>query len=269
MKRVVISILEILLYVAVAVFALTPLLWGLKISLAPAQDLKIIPSSLTLEHYRKLLQKKEVIIYFFNSMKIALGALAIVFPVSLTAAYGLARYKFKGRVFLGVSFLILPMLPATAILVPLVSYFNRLGLYNTLLSVTIVHSIFNMPLAIWMLRNFIINTPVTIEEAAMIDGLNPLQTLFRITLPMIAPGIVSVLVYVFINCWNNYTYSYALTTSQSYRVLSQGVLSFLGSWGTYWGGLTAIGIITLIPPILLFLIFQKWFVAGMFGESLK
>jgi len=202
-------------------------------------------------------------------MKITLGAIAIVFPVSLTAAYGLARFKFRGRNFLGLSFLILPMLPSTAILVPLVSYFNKLGLYNTLFSVTLVHSIFNMPLAIWMLRNFIINTPVAIEEAAMIDGLSPFQTLFRITLPMIAPGIVSVVVYVFINCWNNYTFSYALTSSQSHRVLSQGVLSFLGSWGTYWGGLTAIGIITLIPPIVLFLIFQKWFVAGMFGESLK
>ena len=269
MGKAIKNILWFFVYIFIALFALFPLLWGLKLSLTPRYDLGIIPSSLTLEHYKGLLQKKEVWVYFFNSMKVALGAISIVFPISLLAAYSLARYHFKGRDVLGFSFLMIPMLPSTAILVPLVSYFNTLGLYNTLFSVILVNAIFNLPLAIWMLRNFITNIPVTIEEAAHIDGLNSIQTLFYITIPMIAPGIVSVVVYVFINCWNNYTFSYALTTSASHRVLAQGVLCFLGSWGTYWGGLTAIGIITLIPPILLFLIFQKWFVAGMFGESLK
>lgn len=258
-----------IIYVAVGLFALFPLLWGLKISFTPNHDLGLIPSSLTFEHYKGLFQKKEIWIYFFNSMKISLGTIGITFPIALLAGYSLARYKFLGRQFLGIGFLLLPMLPITAILVPLVSYFNKLGIYNTLIAVILVSVIFNLPLSIWMLRNFIINTPSSIEEAALIDGLSAFQTLFRITVPMIAPGIVAIVVYIFINCWNNYTFSYALTTSADKRVLAQGVLSFLGSWGTYWGGLTAIGIITLIPPILLFLIFQKWFIAGMFGETLK
>jgi ABC-type glycerol-3-phosphate transport system permease component len=258
-----------LCYLAIAIFALFPLLWGLKLSFTPRYDYGLIPDSLTLQHYQDILGKREIITYFFNSLKVSVGAIVLVVPLALLAAYALARFKFKGRDVLGLSLLILPLLPSTAILVPLVSYFNKLGLYNSLWGVVIVSMVFNLPLAIWMLRNFIINTPKTIEEAALIDGLNSYQTLFRVTLPMIRPGMVSVIIYVFITCWNNYTFSYALTTSQNKRVLSQALLAFLGSWGTNWGGLTAMGILMVLPPILLFLAFQDTFIAGMFGESLK
>lgn len=256
-------------YLAIAIFALFPLIWGLKLSLTPRYDYGLIPGSLTLHNYQEILGKKEILMYFFNSIKVSVGAIVIAVPLALFAAYALARFKFKGRNLLGLSLLILPMLPATAILVPLVSYFNTLGLYNSLWGVVLVSMVFNLPLAIWMLRNFIINTPKTIEEAALIDGLNSYQTLFRVTLPMIRPGMVSVIIYIFITCWNNYTFSYALTTNQNKRVLAQGLLAFLGSWGTNWGGLTAMGILMVLPPILLFLVFQDTFIAGMFGESLK
>ncbi len=269
MAKIVKQILLFLLYFLIAIFALFPIIWGLKLSITPKYDYGLIPDSLTLKHYQDILGKKEILLYFFNSLKVSVGAIILALPISLFAAYALARFRFRGRNFLGMSLLILPMLPSTAILVPLVSYFNKLGLYNTIWGVIIVSMVFNLPLAIWMLRNFIINTPKAIEEAALIDGLNPYQTLFRVTLPMIRPGVVSVVIYIFINCWNGYTFSYALTTSQNKRVLAQGILAFLGTWGTNWGGLTAMGIIMILPPILLFLFFQDMFIAGMFGESLK
>jgi len=263
------KLLLFLCYLLIAIFALFPLVWGLKLSLTPKYDYSLIPNSLTLKHYQDILGKKEILVYFLNSLKVSVGCIVLAIPLALFAAYALARFKFRGRNLLGMLLLILPMLPSTAILVPLVSYFNTIGLYNTLWGVIIVSMVFNLPLAIWMLRNFIINTPKTIEEAALIDGLNSYQTLFRVTLPMIRPGVVSVIIYMFITCWNGYTFSYALTTSQSQRVLAQGILAFLGSWGTNWGGLTAMGILMILPPILLFLIFQDIFIAGMFGESLK
>jgi len=170
---------------------------------------------------------------------------------------------------MAISLLILPMLPATAVLVPLVAYFNKIHLYNTMTSVVIVQIVFNIPLSTWMLRNFIINVPRAVEEAAYLDGLGHIQTLFRITLPSIRPGLVAVMIYIFIGCWNGYTFSYALTTSAEKRVLAQGVLAFLGAWGYDWGGLNTVGILMVVPPVLVFLIFQKSFVAGMFGQSLK
>jgi ABC-type glycerol-3-phosphate transport system permease component len=263
------NFLWLVLYAFIALFALFPLLWMIKLSLTPKYDFGFIPRSWTLKNYTAILQQKEVVQYFLNSFKISLGTICFTMPIGLISAFALARYHFKGRNFLALAFLVLPMLPSSAILVPLVSYFNKLRLFNTLSGVIIVNVVFSMPLAIWMLRNFIINTPKAIEEAAFLDGLSSLQTLFRITTPIIKPGIIAVVVYIFITSWNSYTFSYALTTSPSKRVLSQAILAFMGSWGTDYGGLTAIGMLMVFPPVLVFLVFQKSFVAGMFGQALK
>jgi ABC-type glycerol-3-phosphate transport system permease component len=241
----------------------------LKLALTPRYDFSFIPRSLSLEHFISIFSRKELLLYFFNSFKIALGTIIFTIPIALIAAFSLARFTFKGRNFLALSLLILPMLPATAVLVPLVAYFNKLRLYNTLTSVIIFNIVGNIPLSTWMLRNFIVNTPRAVEEAAYLDGLNHIQALFRIILPSIRPGLVAVIIYIFIGCWNGYTASYALVTSPDKRVLAQGILAFLGSWGTDWGGLNAAGILMVFPPILVFLIFQRSFVAGMFGQSLK
>jgi len=258
-----------LLYLLVAAFVLIPLLWMLKMALTPTGELSFIPKSFTLNNFKGILTRKEILVYFFNSVKISLSVIIVTVPIAMIAAFSLARFNFKGREPMAVSLLILPMLPATAILVPLVSYFNKLHLYNTLTSVVIVQIVFNLPLCTWMLRNFIMNVPRAVEEAAYLDGLGHIRTLFRITLPSIRPGLVAVMIYIFIGCWNGYTFSYALTTSPDKRVLAQGVLAFLGAWGNDWGGLNAVGILMVLPPILVFLVFQKSFVAGMFGQSLK
>lgn len=262
------TILIWLAYFALAAFALLPILWGIRTSLAPRFDRGLIPSSLTLSHYANLFKRPELMLYFRNSLLIAVCAILVVLPLALLAAYALARFNFKGRQ-LGSVFLILPMLPAVAILVPLISYMNRLGLYNTLRAVIIVNAVFNLPFAVWMLRNFILANPYEIEEAAQIDGCSSLQLLTRVVLPMLKPGLIAVVIFVFINSWNNYVYAFALVTTPHYRVLPQGILAFLGAWGTNWGGLTAIGTLAMLPPVLLFLLFQNWFVAGLFGYQLK
>ncbi|MFZ5518888.1 MAG: carbohydrate ABC transporter permease [Candidatus Zhuqueibacterota bacterium] len=250
------------------VFILFPFLWGLRTSLAGRFDNDLIPSRLTLEHYKALLCRSEFFDYFGNSLVVSLCSIGITVLVALLGGYALARLQFRGSK-LGFLLLILPLLPPVAILVPLISYFQELSLYNTRIAVIIANVVFSIPLSVWMMRNFILGTPVEIEEAARIDGCTRLGTLFHIVLPALGPGIVAVAVFVFINSWNNYLYAFALTSSQSLRVLPQGILSFLGSWGTYWGGLTASGILVMIPPVLLFLIFQKWFIAGIFGQQLK
>ncbi|MCD6156006.1 MAG: carbohydrate ABC transporter permease, partial [Candidatus Atribacteria bacterium] len=166
-------------------------------------------------------------------------------------------------------FLVFPLLPLIAVLVPLVAFLNRLGLYNRLGGLILVNAIFNLPLTIWMLRNFILEVPVEIEEAALVDGCSRLGALFRVAIPLMIPGLVAVVVFVFITTWNNYLYASAIITKPSLRVLPQGILSFIGTWGTYWGGLTAAGIITLLPPLVLFFVFQRWFIAGLCGQVLK
>jgi ABC-type glycerol-3-phosphate transport system permease component len=142
----------------------------------------------------------------------------------------------------------------------------KLGVYDSFMALILVNSVFNIPFALWMLRNFILNTPVEIEEAALLDGCSKIGALCRIALPLMLPGMIAVIVFVFITTWNNYLYAAALTSSMSVRVLPQGLLSFIGTWGMYWEGLCAAGMLTLIPPLVLFLFFQKWFIAGLFAQ---
>ncbi len=252
----------------VLVVTVFPFLWGLRTSFAGRLDYQFLPRTWTLEHYQQLLVRPEFLLYLRNSLVVAAGSIVLTLIVSLLGGYALARFRFRGQS-IGVVLMVLPLLPPVAVLVPLIAYFNTLGLYNTLTAVIIANVVFNLPFTVWMLRNFIAATPVETEEAAMLDGCSRLGLLFRVAIPTAAPGMVAVAVFVFINSWNNYLYAFALTSSQHLRVLPQGILSFLGSWGTYWGGLSAAGIIALVPPVTLFLLFQKWFVAGVVGQQLK
>jgi multiple sugar transport system permease protein len=255
-------------WVAAAVYVVVtcgPLLWILRTSFAPEHATTVLPSTLSLEHYRAVLSRPELRRYLFNSALVSLTTVAIVVPVSLAAGYSLARYRFWGQRLAPV-FLVAPLLPAIAILVAITWFMRRLGLYDSLAAVILANSVFALPLALWMLRNFVSGTPVEVEEAAQIDGCSLLGVLMRIVVPQAAPGVVAVAVCVFIGAWNNYLYAFALTSSQDLRVLPQAILAFLGAWGTYWGGLSAAGVIAVVPPILLFLIFQKWFVAGIFQQ---
>ena len=248
-----------------SLIALAPLLWILRTSLAPEHTVKVVPSSLSLEHYRAVLSRPEIFRYLLNSAVVSLATVAIVVPVSLAAGYSLARYRFWGQR-LAPLFLAAPLLPAIAILVPITRFMWHLRLLDTLVAVILTNAIFTLPLALWMLRNFVSGTPVEVEEAARIDGCSTTGVLARIVVPQAAPGVVAVAVCVFIGAWNNYLYAFALTSSQDLRVLPQAILAFLGAWGTYWGGLSAAGVIAVIPPVLLFLMFQRWFVAGIFQQ---
>lgn len=255
-------------FISITIFVLAPLLWGLRTSLTPNTEFSWIPEHFTLEHYKNILGRPLFLMFIKNTLIVALGAIAITLPIAMMGGYALARYQFPGKR-LSFTLMILPLLPPVAILVPLVSYINKLAIYDTLFAVTIVTVVFNLPFAVWMLRNFILATPVTVEESALIDGCSPFGVLWRITLPAIFPGIVAVSVFTFIGSWNGYLFAFALIASPEKRILSQAILAFLGAWGTDWGGLSAIGILALIPPVTLFLLFQKWFIAGLVGQQLK
>ena len=162
-----------------------------------------------------------------------------------------------------------PLLPAITFLVPLARYLNALGLYDTLWALVLANAAFCTPFCLWIMRNFVHTVPRSLEEAGLLDGCSRLGLLWRIVLPCSLPGLLAVTVFVFIQVWNNFIFAYALTTDQSLQVLPKAVVGFIGSWRTDWGGLMAMGMITLLPPLLVFQFLQRWFVAGMYGLSTK
>lgn len=252
-------------FAVIAFLVLFPIYWGVRTSLAAPRDVSLFPT-LTLEHYRYLLSQKLFYQYTTNSLLVSLGTVVGVLLAALPAGYALAKLRFSGRRF-GVLFLLLPLLPAIAVLTPLISYMYRLQLLNTLTGLVVLNLVFNLPFAVWMTRGFMLAVPDAVEEAAMIDGASRLGIMARIVIPLTATGLFAVAAFVFVQTWNNYLYAYAIISSPAQRVVPMGILASLGAWGTQWGPLMAFGTLGVLPPILLLLIFQRWFIAGMLGQA--
>ena len=251
----------------IAVIIIFPVYWGMRTSLVPNGNLSIIPSPIIFDHYRLLF---EVGYYnnIKNSMIVALGTIVLTLPLALLGGYALARFNFPGKKY-SVVLLILPLLPAIAVLVPLILYMRRLGLYNTLFSVILASTVFSLPFCTWMIRGFMLSIPREIEEAALIDGCGPFQALFKIAIPLAAPGLIAVGIFTFISAWNNYLFSFAFTTKRSLQVVPAALLGFISAWGENYGGMNAAAVVAMIPVLAFFLIFQKWFVQGMLAGSAK
>lgn len=253
----------------ISIFVLIPLIWGLRTSLVPNDEFSFIPNNYTLEHYSHLLFERPIFLKnILNTLYVTLFSIIISLPIALLGSFAIARFNFPGKKF-SILLIILPLIPSITILVPLLSYINKIGLVDTFLSVVLVNTVFHLPFAIWMLRNFILATPLEIEESALIDGCNYLNVLIKITIPSIYPGLIAVSVFLFISTWNNYLFAFALISTPEKRLISQTMLAFLSAWGNNYGSLSAAGIICVIPPFIIFLLFQKWFIAGIVGAQLK
>jgi ABC-type glycerol-3-phosphate transport system permease component len=251
----------------IALIVFFPIAWGIRTSLTASQQLGGPTSGVIhLDSYRYILSQPLFMVYLRNSLLVAMGAVIVALPMAVLGGYALARFEFPGKR-LSVLLLVLPLLPAIAVLVPLIIYMRVIGLYNTLLAVILASVVFNTPFAVWMVRGFMLSIPQEIEEAAAIDGCSRLGGLWRVTLPLAAPGLIAVGIFILINAWNNYLYAFAFTTSPNLAVLPQVLLRFLGAWGTNYGGLTAAATLAMIPPVALFLVFQKWFIMGMLAGT--
>jgi ABC-type glycerol-3-phosphate transport system permease component len=262
--RLMLSWVGTLFVVVVIIF---PVYWGLRTSLVPNANLDFIPSVLTTEHYQMLFAAgfmKNI----KNSLIVSLGTILFTLPIALLAGYSLARFDFPGKRYSAV-LLVLPLLPAIAVLVPLILYMRGLGIYNTLYSVILASAVFALPFCTWMIRGFMLSIPREIEEAALIDGCGPFMALYKIAIPLAAPGLIAVAIFTLISAWNNYLFSFAFTTRTALQVVPAALLGFISAWGENYGGMNAAAMVATLPVLIFFLIFQKWFVQGMLAGSSK
>lgn len=258
------QILYWLVVLALVAFCLLPVLWGVRTSLAPEQDTSLIPHRLTREHYAKLLSRPSFYRYAANSAAVTFGAVVVVLPLALMAGYALERFRFWGQR-LAPLMLALPLLPVVVFLVPLARYLNMIGLYNTRMALVLANAAFCLPFATWMVRNYVHAIPPSLEEAAFLDGCSRLQALVRVILPSMIPGAIAAAVFVLVMAWSNYLFAYALTSHDEIRVLPKAVVDLVGVFRTDWGLFMAMGVLTLLPPLLIFQVLQRWFIAGMYG----
>lgn len=229
----------------------------------------LLPQSVTLRHFDRLLGASDYPRYLGNSLLVGLGSTVITVLLSVLAAYGFYRLRFPGRDLLFRAVLVAYAFPGILILIPLYGMMSQAGLIDTPAALVIVNVTFASPFAIWMMRSFFASIPAELEEAALIDGASRLAILLRIMVPLAAPGIASVAIFAFIASWTEYLFASVLILSDANRTLPVGFAGIIGQYQIDWGLLLAGATLATIPVVILFGIVGRWFIAGLTAGAVK
>lgn len=257
----------------IVLFALAPYAWMVITSFKPNEEIAqwpvaYWPSEGTLQHYRDLLARTTFAGNLLNSFIVAVGAVTVGLLVSVPAAYAFSRFRFRGRRFLMVQFLVVNMFPIVLIIIPLFVLMRTLGLLDTFLGVIAGHSTFAIPFSIWMMTSYMNAIPPELDEAAIMDGASRLQTIRLVILPIVMPGIVTTGIYIFVTSWNEYLFAMMLS-GQNVRTVTVALQLFIGEFTVQWGLLTAGGTLVAIPVTILFLLVQRRLVGGLTAGAVK
>lgn len=253
---------------------LAPLYWLLITSFKPKLEIisKTItywPHTFTLEHYISLFSTTNFPKYLSNSIVVTLSTSIIVLFMSLFGGYALARYKFAGKGKFLIALLMSQMIPGTLLMIPTYLLFLRLKLNNSLLGLVLFYVTINVPFCLITMRSFFERIPVSLEEAAKVDGCTQIGALFRIIVPIMFPGIVATFVFAFTGAWNEFLAALLFISKDGLRTVPVGLSMYVGKLDVNWGQMTAGGMIALIPTMVMFAVVQRYVVEGLTAGSVK
>ena len=207
--------------------------------------------------------------FLLNSVIVAGGATLLAILCGIPAAYALARMQFKGKsIFMG-AVIMSQMFSPVVLLVGIYRLMVSMDLNNSLLGLVLLNAAFNQAFAVWLLRGTFMTISPEMEQAAKIDGCGTIQSLVRVLLPMAAPGIVTTLIFVFINAWNEYTLALTLIKDEVLKPITTGINVFYGFNFIQWQSLFATSLFATVPVIILFLLIEKHLVAGLTSGGVK
>lgn len=250
-----------------------PFLWMLSTSLKTAPQvflypIKWIPEPIVWRNYIDAWQAANFSRFYFNSAYIsALSIIGAVISCSL-AAYGFARLSFPGRDILFVLVLATMMLPNHVTIIPLFIIYRTLGWLDTHLPLYVPY-FFAPPFFVFLMRQYFLSLPPDLEDAARIDGCNRLQILTYIFLPLAKPAITAVAIFVFIDTWNEFFMPLIVITSRTLYTVQLGLMTFRGEFSTEWNLLMAASVTALLPCLIVFFLFQRYFIRGLSLSGLK
>src|SRR5690242_12817339 len=259
--------------IAMTAVFLFPLLWVIGLSLKTRLQVFAMPPLFvwqpTLENYAAVLGQADFLQAFFNSVAVSSCAVLLSLAVGVPAAYAFARFPFRGGSFLFFSLLVMRMLPPIAVLVPMYILFSKLGLTTTRLSVVLAYATFALPLVVWIMRGFFEDLPKELEESAWIDGAGRYRAFVHIVLPLAKPGMVAAGILCLQLAWNDFLFA-AVLTNNATQTLPVRMMSFsAGDSGVDWGGLTASGMLVILPVIIFSFAAQRYLVAGLSSGAVK
>ncbi len=250
--------------ILIAVIFLIPCLWLVMASLDfSAGPMIKFPEEPTIENYINVFKNPDNIRGFLNSFILAGGTAFLTVFCSLLASYPLSRYKLRGKAKFMYAILFMTSLPINAILVPVFKLFVNFGIQDNIFSLILFMTATNLPYAIWMTKNFMDSVPVSLEEAAKVDGATSLKALKDIIIPLMKPGIFTVIIYVFTGVWGNFFVPFILLQSASKQTASVRIYQyFQGAGFIEYGNLAAYSVIYMIPCVVLYALAQKYMSKG-------
>jgi multiple sugar transport system permease protein len=264
-------------YVALAILvfvALFPFYWmGLTSLRSPrgvyVREAMLIPRDLTLENFEFVFSERPTATWLRNSLFVAFISSSLSIIIGVLAGYSLARLRYLGNRTMARTILFTYLMPSTLIFIPLFILMSNLNLINSFWALFLSYQTFNVPFCTWLILGYFRTIPIELEDAARIDGCDRLGVLWRIIVPLAAPGIVTAFIFGFTNSWNEFLFATVLTNSATMQTLPSGLGSFIMGDVFLWGPLMAVSLVTTLPPIVLFIIVQRYVVSGMTLGSVK
>jgi multiple sugar transport system permease protein len=260
---------------ALAVVALFPFYWMLRTAFTPQADAyslhpTVWPGAVTWINFIRVVTSPNIpfVQYFKNSLIVSATTTLLVILAGSWGAYALARMDFRGKNTFGITLLIIQMFPPVVLLIPLFLVMARLHLVDTYLGLILALVTFNLPFVTWLLRGYFLGLPKELEDAARIDGCGRFGVLFRIALPLAAPGVAAVATLSMVNSWNDFLFAFVLINNDARKVLATGLASY-GASNNDYTALFAMATLTTVPIVALFVLFQRYLVGGLAAGSVK
>jgi multiple sugar transport system permease protein len=257
----------------IAGLSLLPFAWFVLTSWKSSAQITAIPPQLIPSFhwgfYRSALENYGLLRYMANSAIVAGATTIISIAIGSLAAYALARFNLPWTRFYLMLLLVVSMFPQIAIAGPVWRILNHLGWLNTYHGIIAAYIALSLPLAIWILTIFFKELPYEIEEAALVDGCTRLQVLWKVVLPLAAPGLFTAAILVFIHAWNEFFFALLILTNPNLQTLPVGIALFPGEYTMPWGEIAAASTMATIPLIVLTLVFQQRIVRGLSAGAVK
>lgn len=259
------------LSIVAAIIFLFPIVWLMLGSLKPRLELLEVslPTNPTLENYANVLSEFPVGRYLRNSLFVAIGSTAITLALGSLAAYGFARFRFRGRRLLLLAILLMRILPAVAVGIPLFLLFSRLQLTNSYPGLILAHIAGQLPLVIWILVGFFQDVSSEIVDASLVDGCNRMSVLYHIILPLVTPGLAVAAIFSFLISWNDFALAVMLVNKTDVLTMPVGISHMELRFGIRWDSMSAAAVMYIVPTIVMALFLQRYVVRGLTMGAVK
>lgn len=260
---------------AVIVVFFFPIYWMLVSSFRDNAELmsfppKFLPGGGSWDNYFNIIQNSKYLVYFMNSVIVAVGTVVLTLIISVLAGYAFSRFDFRFKNSLMTSIVTVQIFPVTVIMISLFTFYRDFGLIDTYGGLILADIVYSLPFTIWFLKSFFDTVPRSLDEAASIDGCGRIRTLLQVILPIMKPGLLAIGIYAFLVSWDDYMFGLIIMRSEEMKTLPVGIAqSFMGEYVNDYAGMMTLSVIASLPVVLVFMFMQKYMVAGLTAGAVK